>query len=83
MSDRTDPARRRRRVTDQAAEDGGGKVPSIDSLLEHVVKRNASDLHIASGGVPTMRVEGELVAVPGMPALSSEVTERPKITQAV
>ncbi|MDR3687494.1 MAG: type IV pilus twitching motility protein PilT [Coriobacteriia bacterium] len=47
----------------------------MDSLLEYVVKMGASDLHIASGVAPTMRVNGELVTIPDTPTLSCEMAE--------
>jgi len=47
----------------------------IDELLEIVVENNASDLHIASGLPPIMRVDGELKAMRYTP-MSPEVTQR-------
>jgi twitching motility protein PilT len=40
-----------------------------DVLLE-VMERNASDLHIAAGAPPTIRVRGRLVALEGYPVLT-------------
>jgi len=44
---------RRRRSTDPVAGSVEDITPSMDSLLEFVVKMNASDLHIAAGAAPT------------------------------
>ena len=70
-----DLMRRRRRATDPPAEDLSTITPSIDSLLEFVVKWNASDLHIAAGVAPTVRIDGELATIPNTPILSSEMAE--------
>lgn len=35
----------------------------LDELLEYTVKNNASDLHLTVGIAPTMRINGELVAI--------------------
>ena len=34
---------------------------SIDELLEQMVARGASDLHLSAGAPPTLRVRGEMV----------------------
>ena len=47
----------------------------IDELLEIVVENNASDLHIANGLPPIMRVDGELKAMRYTPMVA-EVTQR-------
>ncbi len=50
--------------------ENGQKVLRIESLLEECVRRNASDLHLQYGIPPILRVDGELVPIPGMPALN-------------
>jgi len=47
----------------------------IDELLEIVVENNSSDLHIASGLPPIMRVDGELKAMRYTP-MTPEVSQR-------
>ena len=47
----------------------------INELLDTVVQRNASDLHLTVGRPPTVRLHGELVHLTPQP-LSSEDTER-------
>ena len=69
------PMQRRRRATDPVAGSVQDITPSIDSLLEFVVKMNASDLHLAAGVAPTVRVDGELITVPDAPVFSSEMAE--------
>jgi twitching motility protein PilT len=45
---------------------------SIDVLLEEVVARGASDLHITAGTAPAARVRGELRPLEGLPPLDGE-----------
>lgn len=47
----------------------------IETLLEDVIKKNASDLHIQVGLPPMLRVDGSLVAVNGAPVLAEETVE--------
>lgn len=49
--------------------------PRIEILLEEVVKRKASDLHLQVGLAPMLRVDGSLVAVAGADPLTSESIE--------
>ena len=49
--------------------------PRIEILLEEVIKRKASDLHIQVGLPPMLRVDGSLVPVPSADALSEEGVE--------
>ena len=49
--------------------------PRIEVLLEEVVKRKASDLHLQVGLAPMLRVDGSLVAIPGADPLTSESIE--------
>ncbi|MBI5357453.1 type IV pilus twitching motility protein PilT [Candidatus Saccharibacteria bacterium] len=47
----------------------------IESLLEEVIKKKASDLHLQVGLPPMLRVDGSLVAVTGATVLSEELVE--------
>ena len=48
----------------------------VNTLLERLVESRGSDLHLASGSPPIMRVHGELRAMPDMPVLNgSEIRE--------
>jgi len=49
--------------------------PRIEILLEEVVKKKASDLHLQVGLAPTLRVDGSLVAVSGTDILTEEAVE--------
>lgn len=47
----------------------------IESLLEEVVKRTASDLHLQVGLPPTLRIDGRLTPVQGSVQLTEELVE--------
>ncbi len=49
--------------------------PKIEILLEEVIKKKASDLHIQVGLPPMLRVDGSLVAVSGADPLNEEAVE--------
>ncbi len=49
--------------------------PRIEVLLEEVIKKKASDLHLQVGLPPTLRVDGSLVPVASAEALSEEAVE--------
>jgi len=49
--------------------------PRIEVLLEEVIKRKASDLHLQVGLPPIIRVDGTLTPVPGADVLSDEAVE--------
>lgn len=51
------------------------KQPRIELLLEEVVKKKASDLHLQVGMPPMLRVDGHLTPVPGTQAMSEETVE--------
>src|SRR3954467_446241 len=51
-------------------------VNSIDELLEHMVARDASDLHVTVGTPPVIRVRGEVERVDEYAPLSSEDTQQ-------
>jgi len=44
----------------------------IKSLLQYTIDKNASDLHVLADVQPTIRVDGELIPVPGVPVLDKE-----------
>src|SRR5882724_2219627 len=50
-------------------------VNSIDELLEHMVARNASDLHVTVGTPPVIRVRGEVERVDEYAPLTPEETQ--------
>ncbi len=45
---------------------------SIKDLLQLAIEKNASDLHLVVGVPPTLRIHGELVAIPGEAVLGPE-----------
>ncbi|HYF96906.1 MAG TPA: ATPase, T2SS/T4P/T4SS family, partial [Patescibacteria group bacterium] len=47
----------------------------IEILLEDVIKKNASDLHLQVGLPPMLRVDGGLVAANGVAVLTEEMVE--------
>lgn len=47
----------------------------IEILLEEVIKKKASDLHLQVGLAPMLRVDGSLSAVAGAPVLTEEQVE--------
>jgi twitching motility protein PilT len=49
--------------------------PRIEILLEEVVKKKASDLHLQVGLPPMLRVDGALIAVSGADPLTDEAVE--------
>lgn len=49
--------------------------PRIEILLEEVIKKKASDLHIQVGLPPMLRIDGALVPVAGTEALNEEHVE--------
>lgn len=49
--------------------------PRIEVLLEEVIKKKASDLHIQVGLAPMLRVDGSLVPVAGAEPLTEESVE--------
>jgi twitching motility protein PilT len=49
---------------------------SIDELLEIMVERNASDLHVTTGTPPAIRVRGEVERLDGFDALTPEETQQ-------
>jgi twitching motility protein PilT len=49
--------------------------PRIEILLEEVIKKKASDLHLQVGLPPMLRIDGSLVAVTSAEALNEEAVE--------
>ncbi|HEY4328321.1 MAG TPA: hypothetical protein VGN88_01195, partial [Phycisphaerae bacterium] len=49
--------------------------PVLDEMLAFCESANASDLHLAPGHKPLVRVHGELAAIPGSHVLSGQETE--------
>src|SRR5579872_5442499 len=49
--------------------------PRIEPLLEEVIKKKASDLHIQVGLPPMLRVDSALIAVSGATVLTEELVE--------
>lgn len=54
-------------------ESSGLSIPKIENLLEECVKRNASDLHLQYGLPPILRVDGVLMPIAGLAALTEDV----------
>jgi twitching motility protein PilT len=52
-----------------------GSAPRIEILLEEVVKKKASDLHLQVGLPPMIRIDGTLMPVAGAEILSDEAVE--------
>ena len=52
------------------------QVRSIDELLEQVVARGASDLHVTVGTPPALRVRGEVVRMDDYDNLDAEATQQ-------
>ncbi|MBC7746830.1 type IV pilus twitching motility protein PilT [Pedobacter sp.] len=48
----------------------------IEVLLEDVIRKRASDLHIQVGLPPMLRIDGSLTPIPGFTALDEETVER-------
>src|SRR2546428_10283172 len=51
-------------------------VNSIDELLEHMVARNASDLHVTVGTPPVVRVRGEVQRLEEFAPLTAEDSQQ-------
>lgn len=48
----------------------------IELLLEDVIRKRASDLHLQVGLPPMLRIDGSLVPIPGQPVLDEEKVEK-------
>jgi twitching motility protein PilT len=53
----------------------GSAQPRIEILLEEVIKRKASDLHLQVGIPPMLRIDGKLIPVSGTEVLTEETVE--------
>src|SRR3989344_8413366 len=49
---------------------------TIQQLLQYVVDHQASDLHLVVGVPPTVRIDGDLVVIPGEAVLNSLAVEQ-------
>ncbi len=49
--------------------------PTIQQLLEEVIRRKASDLHLTVGALPMVRIDGSLVAIEGLNPLTAKDLE--------
>ena len=49
---------------------------SIEELIELLVTRDGSDLHLTAGAPPKIRVHGELISVEGMDVLTPEASQK-------
>jgi twitching motility protein PilT len=47
-------------------------ITNISQLLDITIERQASDLHLLNNFPPTIRVNGELIAIPGLAALNAQ-----------
>lgn len=48
----------------------------IELLLEDVIRKRASDLHLQVGLPPMLRIDGSLAQIPGLPVLDEEKIEK-------
>jgi twitching motility protein PilT len=48
----------------------------IELLLEDVIRKRASDLHLQVGLAPMLRIDGSLTPIPGLPVLDEEKIEK-------
>lgn len=53
-----------------------GSTEAIDVLLRKMVEMGASDLHISAGSPPILRLDGDVIPIPGAARLSDEDTEQ-------
>lgn len=51
------------------------ETPKIEVLLDEVIKKKASDLHLQVGLAPTLRIDGKLVEINGSDILTEESIE--------
>ncbi|ADJ26207.1 twitching motility protein [Dehalogenimonas lykanthroporepellens BL-DC-9] len=47
----------------------------LEKLLEFIVARNATDLHLTVSSVPVLRIDGELIPLPEIPSLTPSDVE--------
>lgn len=51
-------------------------MPAIDKILEIMMEKKASDLHLSSETIPRLRLHGEMVQIETMKALSNELISK-------
>ena len=54
----------------------GQQVIPVQQLLDAVLERDASDLHLTAGAAPMLRVHGSLQALEGYPHLDPEQVQQ-------
>jgi hypothetical protein len=54
----------------------GAGLPEMTELLQSLVQRKASDLHLCTGTPPTLRVDGQIEALTGRAPLTAAEAER-------
>jgi twitching motility protein PilT len=57
-------------------EEPSGPTAAIDRLLFVMLEKKASDLHVSTTSPPLLRLDGEMVAIPGEGELSAEAMQR-------
>jgi twitching motility protein PilT len=57
-------------------EDSSGPTAAIDRLLSIMLEKKASDLHVSTTSPPLLRVDGEMVPIPGESEFSAESMQR-------
>lgn len=50
--------------------------PAMSQLLNTLIERQGSDLHLIVGTPPTFRIDGRLAPVPGTPTLTDEEAKK-------
>jgi len=51
-------------------------MPAIDTFLEFLISSGASDLHLSSGLIPSVRLDGEIRILSGTEAISQEMAQK-------
>ena len=49
---------------------------TVKKYLQQAIDKKASDLHLTIGVAPTLRIDGQLIAIPNEPVLTGEVGEK-------
>lgn len=58
-----------------ASQDGAAARAAIEQLLRVLVDKGASDLHLRCGEPPIVRMDGEMIRLPGLPAVENALLE--------
>ena len=61
---------------DLLSREGGAPSVSVQELLNHVLEKDASDLHLTAGAAPTVRVHGDLKPVEDYPIMQPDELRR-------